>query len=143
MLYRSVFACAVLSVFIHTVTSGELKPFTSDGCSLFPDRALFSSDDWLHCCVAHDYAYWQGGTKQQRHQADQQFQQCVTASSNAMLAQLMFAGVRVGGLPYWPTPFRWGYGWPYLRGYTPLSTQELEAVRQKSVNYYQIYLLEN
>jgi len=27
----------------------------------------------------------------------------------------MFVGVRVGGTPYLPISFRWGYGWPYLR----------------------------
>jgi hypothetical protein len=40
----------------------------------------------------------------------------------------MFAGVRVGGSPYFPTPFRWGYGWSYPRGYGALSEQELAQV---------------
>src|SRR5262245_15908951 len=31
-------------------------PFTTDGCSTFPDGA------WKSCCVTHDYAYWCGGT---------------------------------------------------------------------------------
>jgi hypothetical protein len=33
-------------------------------------------------------------------------------------------GVFVGGTPFLPTPFRWGYGWPYFRGYGVLSTEE-------------------
>jgi len=36
----------------------------------------------------------------------------------------MYGGVRIGGSPYWPTKFRWGYGWPYLRGYKPLTFEE-------------------
>ena len=36
----------------------------------------------------------------------------------------MLGGVRVGGSPYWPTQFRWGYGWPYPRGYQALSPDE-------------------
>lgn len=31
------------------------------------------------------------------------------------MPRLMLAGVRVGGAPWWPTPFRWGYGWPWPR----------------------------
>jgi hypothetical protein len=40
----------------------------------------------------------------------------------------MLNGVRVGGTPYLPTSFRWGYGWPYLRGYKVLTAQEKKQV---------------
>jgi len=43
----------------------------------------------------------------------------------------MLAGVRVGGSPYYPTPYRWGYGWPYARGYKALSDEEKAQVRTK------------
>jgi len=46
--------------------SSELKPFTTDGCSAFPDGTFKQNELWLSCCVAHDYAYWQGGTYSQR-----------------------------------------------------------------------------
>jgi hypothetical protein len=36
----------------------------------------------------------------------------------------MSVGVFVGGTPFLPTPFRWGYGWPYPRGYGALSSEE-------------------
>ena len=45
-------------------------PFTTDGCSLFPDRALVGRADWCDCCLAHDLAYWRGGTEEQRLTAD-------------------------------------------------------------------------
>ena len=44
----------------------------------------------------------------------------------------MLAGVRVGGTPYLPTPFRWGYGWPYPRFYKELSEKETEMIEKQS-----------
>jgi len=59
-----------------------------------------------------------------RKQADIELKQCVAAVGKPMVAKLMLAGVRVGGSPYWPTKFRWAYGWPYLRGYKELSPED-------------------
>ena len=50
--------------------SGELRPFTSDGCSVFPDGTISQSRKWLKCCVEHDKAYWLGGTYAERLAAD-------------------------------------------------------------------------
>ena len=43
----------------------------------------------------------------------------------------MLTGVRIGGSPYFPTSYRWGYGWPYPRGYQDLSEDELIDVSKK------------
>jgi len=102
----------------------ELKPFTSDGCSAFPDGTLQQQSLWVNCCIRHDLAYWQGGTHEQRAQADKALQSCVTQAGEDKVADLMLAGVRVGGSPYWPTPFRWGYGWSFGRGYKPVTNEE-------------------
>jgi len=40
----------------------------------------------------------------------------------------MLAGVRIGGTPYLPTKFRWAYGWPYPRGYTALSNDDISQI---------------
>ncbi len=115
-------------------TSGraqELAPFTSDGCSAFPDGTLEQKTLWLDCCTAHDKAYWQGGSYLQRLQADQALQSCVAQTGQTEIAQLMLAGVRVGGTPYLPTSFRWGYGWNFPRGYKALSATELKLVAQQ------------
>ncbi|MDO8270919.1 MAG: hypothetical protein Q7U82_03230 [Gammaproteobacteria bacterium] len=109
--------------------SEELAPFTSDGCSAFPDGSLEQRQLWLSCCVAHDVAYWQGGTYEERMAADLGLQQCVAQVGDSRIAAIMLAGVRVGGTPYLPTPFRWGYGWPYPRGYKKLTAEELEQVQ--------------
>lgn len=107
----------------------ELKPFTSDGCSAFPDGTLLQQELWLQCCTAHDKSYWRGGTEEERRQADIALQACVEEVGEPAIAAVMLTGVRVGGSPYWPTRFRWGYGWSYPRFYGPLTEEELEQVR--------------
>lgn len=112
--------CASMSAF-----ESGLQPFTTDGCSMFPDRSYISKADWCSCCVAHDLAYWRGGTAEQRLQADLSLKNCVQKSTNnPLLANLMYEGVRVGGGPYLFTSYRWAYGWRVGRGYSTLSEEE-------------------
>ena len=107
----------------------ELQPFTSDGCSSFPDGTLATKTLWLSCCTAHDSAYWQGGTYAERLQADQDLRSCVAQTGQPEIAKLMLAGVRVGGTPFLPTTFRWGYGWQYPRGYKALTDAERQMIQ--------------
>lgn len=91
---------------------GQQPPFsfTTDGCSLWPDSV------WVKCCIVHDRAYWCGGSFLERMEADRQLQRCVAGSGHSVMVFLMRGGVLVGGTQYLPTPFRWGYGWPYPSG---------------------------
>ena len=120
-----------------TVTHGALatedilKPFTSDGCSLFPDGTYAQQSLWMECCIRHDIAYWQGGTQAQRLAADQALEACVSQAGEPEIARLMLAGVRIGGSPYFPTWYRWGYGWPYQRGYAALNPQEKRQIQRE------------
>jgi len=111
--------------------SDELKFFTTDGCSSFPDGTIEQRSLWVSCCIRHDLAYWKGGTYNERLAADQSLKTCVSRVGEPEIANLMLAGVRVGGSPFYPMPYRWGYGWPYMRGYKPLSQQEKVQVKQK------------
>ncbi|MCJ8296194.1 MAG: hypothetical protein MJK15_17465 [Colwellia sp.] len=115
------------------VNAENIKPFTSDGCSSFPDGTFEHNQLWLSCCTAHDYAYWQGGTYQERRVADKELQQCVAKVGKPHIANLMLAGVRVGGSPYLPTSFRWGYGWSYPRWYKVLTDAEKKQI--KTIEY--------
>ena len=108
----------------------QLVPFTTDGCSMFPNGTSDKPNLWLHCCKAHDLDYWQGGTKSQRLSSDLRLKQCVSDTGQTNIAILMFNGVRVGGSPALPTPFRWGYGWPFSRKYKELSAIELYQIKQ-------------
>ena len=124
-LLQAAFAAAVPFLLAACASTQGLQPFSTDGCSLFPDRSLISTSDWCGCCLAHDLAYWRGGTAEERLQADQDLKSCVLAASgNPELADLMFLGVRTGGGPYFLTPYRWGYGWPFGRLYGPISPTE-------------------
>ena len=42
--------------------ASDLRDFTSDGCSLFPDGTIGDRIKWCQCCLLHDIAYWRGGT---------------------------------------------------------------------------------
>jgi len=106
-------------------TGGDLKPFVSDGCSSFPDGTLKQKTLWLQCCTEHDKSYWLGGTYEQKLEADKELKTCVAKVGGEALAQIMHRGVRIGGAPWLPMAFRWGYGWPYPRGYKKLTKEEI------------------
>jgi len=120
----------------------EIAPFVSDRCSLYPEGPVNDKEAWCHCCVDHDLSYWMGGGEGDRQRADETLQQCVTQSGHSSVAAWMHLGVRSFGGPYWPTGYRWGYGWPYLRGYRELSTQEqtrLDIERARLDDYVRLY----
>jgi hypothetical protein len=95
--------------------------FTTDGCTRWFDGS------WTACCVAHDIAYWCGGTSDNREEADQLLMQCAN-QKQAFLGYLMYASVRVMGSPWLPTPWRWGYGWKqWPLGYEKSVITEPEA----------------
>jgi len=122
LLICSVFLCALAG-------ADELKPFSSDGCSAFPNGTFDQNELWLECCHAHDFSYWQGGDYSAGLQADNDLEDCVRKVGEPEIAILMLAGVRVGGTPYLPTSFRWGYGWSYPRFYGALTQNEISQVK--------------
>jgi hypothetical protein len=104
---------------------------------LFPDGRLRGDRKlWCGCCLHHDMAYWRGGTRDERLAADRALRDCVREKSgDRKLAGLMYRGVRVGGHPAFPVGYRWAYGWPYGRGYEPLSADE-QADAQSRMDEY-------
>jgi len=113
----------------------DIAPFTTDGCSDFPDGTTSQKTLWRDCCVMHDKAYWAGGTYAERLAADNELERCVAAAGEPVIGGIMRVGVRVGGAPYWPTPFRWGYGWPGIRGYQALTVEEREQASLRLAEY--------
>lgn len=89
--------------------------FKSDGCTWFPDQ--IGDVNLLKFCVEHDYAYWMGGTKKERLEADMLLRKRLEGEGLYLVAFIMFNGVRVGGGRYWPwSPMpkqkSWGYQFP-------------------------------
>jgi hypothetical protein len=131
--YRLNYTAIVIAsalMLINPVAADTLAPFTSDGCSAFPDGTFEQSELWLACCQKHDYDYWKGGTFDERLASDKALRACVTNVGQPQIALLMLAGVRVGGSPYLPTQFRWGYGWSYPRDYGSLTEDEHKQVER-------------
>jgi len=84
--------------------------FKSDGCSLFWDG------NYRDCCVAHDETYYFGGSLKERRSADKELYKCIRSKGNGkFLASIIYLGVRIGGVSFLPTPFRWGFGHKFPR----------------------------
>lgn len=128
--------CLIGMVLTACSSDSKLKPFASDGCSLFPDSSFINDQDWCSCCFEHDLAYWRGGTVREREIADAKLRDCVSEkTNNNILATLMHEGVKLGGSPYFYNWYRWGYGWSYDRKYQELSETET-ALADKMQQYY-------
>ncbi len=98
----------------------------SDGCSggmsasyaklpLAVRDRLGETLPWRECCVVHDRAYYYGGTREEKQAADEALKQCVANMLDDdtlanLLGSAMQIAVSIGGLPYFATSYRWGYG---------------------------------
>ena len=94
-----------------------LKPFESDDCSggmSWAYKKLTGKRvSWALACVDHDRAYHQGGSAAERYEADIRLMTCVAAGGYPWWAILMFIAVRIGGVSWLPTTYRWGFGKAY------------------------------
>lgn len=131
MAMKKLVVIAVLALICNDTLGADLAPFTSDGCSSFPNGTPANQSLWLDCCLRHDIAYWKGGTYEERLDADLALEQCVAKAGEPEIAKLMLQGVRAGGNPFFLTPYRWGYGWPFGRGYQALTEEERGQVKAK------------
>ncbi|QQS33931.1 MAG: hypothetical protein IPM50_04955 [Acidobacteriota bacterium] len=107
--FAAALSMLTVSTGISQVRSDRVQPpenYKFDGCSLFPDG------DWGECCEAHDRDYFVGGTKAERKASDRRLRQCVRAKGHKYISVMMYFGVRIGGVSFLPTPFRWGFGQP-------------------------------
>ncbi len=93
---------------VSAQTARKLPPaFKSDGCTFFPDG------NYRRCCEEHDRDYYQGGTRRERSASDARLFRCVSQTRgrwNRIAAPMMWFGVRIGGVSFLPTKFRWGFG---------------------------------
>ncbi len=101
------------------------EPFQSDGCSgglsLMWKAITGNISPFELCCFQHDIEYHFGAGDEasvwencvDRLYADNQLFRCVWQQGivGKTLAPLIWFGVRLGGGSYWPTSYRWGFGW--------------------------------
>jgi hypothetical protein len=117
----------------QTVSHPGLSAFKSDGCSGFPDGTLNQPDLWKRHCIEHDRAYWTGGTREERKAADLKLRDGIQGEGKPVIARIAYVGVRIGGTPWLPTPWRWGFGWSgFPRGYRELDEEEEIEVEKRS-----------
>lgn len=90
---------------------GPKQQFKSDGCSCWPDQ------NYSECCYKHDKIYWSGGSPEERKKADLNLKKCVEKKGHKNTAIIMYWGSRIFGHGWLPTPFRWGFGYPWPEGY--------------------------
>ena len=100
----------------QTVDQRKLpENYVSDKCSWFPDG------NYGDCCVEHDKSYFFGGTKKERRSADNKLYECVKGKGRGFVAKMMWVGVRIGGVGFLPTSFRWGFGKAWIKKH-PIKT---------------------
>jgi hypothetical protein len=111
-MHKRIAAVTLIAIFAAgTLPAQDGKPdrrlpteYVSDKCSMFFDC------NYGDCCVEHDKAYFFGGTKKERRAADAELYRCVKSRGHGFIAKMMWVGVRIGGVGFLPTPFRWGFG---------------------------------
>ncbi len=134
--YKLLSSIGLLMLSLNIALAGQLNDFSSDGCSLFPDGTPGQQTLWCDCCFTHDIAYWQGGNRQQKEQADEALRECVLQkTASRLLANSMYYGVKLGGSPVFPSGYRWGYGWRYGRGFQSLNQHEKQQMTKKLQQY--------
>jgi len=94
------------------------KQFTTDGCSggmsIFWRAVFRKPPPWESDCIDHDRAYWAGGSAEQKKAADIRLAEAVRRRGYPIIAKAMYYAVRIGGVHWLPTAWRWGYGYRYF-----------------------------
>lgn len=105
LLALTIFTVTISTDFAQTPDNRKLPDnYVSDNCSWFPDG------DYGDCCVEHDKDYFFGGTWHERRASDKRLVACVRAKGHKYISKMMWIGVRLGGVSFLPSSFRWGFG---------------------------------
>ena len=103
-----------------------LKPFVTDGCTLFIDGPPRRPNLWRHCCVEHDLRYWLGGNLNDRNIADLRLRSCVEAASSKKWGDIIYWGVKTGQRSPIKFGHRWNWGWLIARELITLNANEIQ-----------------
>jgi hypothetical protein len=106
------------------VLAAELKPFESDGCTMFVDGPAGKPHLWSHCCFEHDLRYWFGGSKVQMKSTDLELKKCVKDVAGSFWANLIYDGVVTGHSSPIKSKYHWSWAWEPKRKDLELSQAE-------------------
>lgn len=116
----------------------SLKPFYTDGCTLFIDGPPSKPNLWRHCCVEHDLRYWFGGDREDAHNANLQLGACVKSVAGSLWGKIIYHGVEIGRYSPVKHPTHWGWGWETSIGHRKLDYEEslyvIAELRKTSVD---------
>lgn len=117
-------------------SSLKLKPFYTDGCTMFLDGPTDQPNLWRNCCVEHDLRYWFGGSKKEMDETDLRLKYCVEKVAGVNWSKIIYAGVRTGHYSPIKNKTQWSWGWQEKREYVTLSVLEASYVKEqlKSMN---------
>lgn len=118
----------ILGLYSSISFSNELKPFFTDGCTMFVDGTKERPDLWRHCCVEHDLRYWFGGSQKDLDSTDLRLKSCVNEVAGPTWAELIYTGVRMGHHSPVKNKTHWSWGWTKERANTALNTEEVKYI---------------
>lgn len=108
--------------------ANTLKPYFTDGCTMFVDGPLKQPKLWLHCCEEHDMRYWFGGSIADMDQTDLRLKACVKKVAGSGWAEIIYRGVRAGHSSPIKNKTHWSWGWVNERANLPLNNIETNYI---------------
>lgn len=109
----------------------QLKPFETDGCTMFTEGPASQPKLWAHCCFEHDLRYWFGGTAANVDFADLELKACVKEVAGENWAKLIYKGVRAGHSSPVKSKYSWSWGWVQPRELSELSEAEIAYIKEE------------
>jgi hypothetical protein len=112
----------------------KLKPFETDGCTMFIDGTPKEPGLWKNCCIEHDLRYWFGGSTEDMDATDLRLKSCVEKIAGATWANLIYTGVRTGHHSPVKNKTQWNWGWTEKREYKKLTPEEIVVIKEELLN---------
>jgi hypothetical protein len=126
------FIGAILTVSPFLISNAQaelkLKPFETDGCTMFVDGTSSEPTLWRHCCVEHDLRYWFGGSETDMDTTDLRLKSCVQKAAGDYWAGLIYKGVRAGHYSPIKNKHNWSWAWSVPRNKVALTPEEVSYV---------------
>ena len=127
---KNIYLTLLLTLTSYPLHSSELKlkPFETDGCTMFVEGPNRDPKLWKHCCVEHDLRYWFGGSSSEMDATDLRLKSCVEKVAGDYWATLIYKGVRAGHYSPIKNKYAWSWAWSVKREDKSLNADEASYV---------------